>query len=242
MKTLLLATILGLLLLNSGCKRNSLDVPWEITKEFPAYGLTLGYYLPGDQLQQIVGNNFIPIVEKNGDGYLMLFIASAQKFYLDSLEYDSLRIAHILVDTENSLNCPYTIVAQNQDLRTVFETYDFQVDMGKVDLDVTRHNDTMSINAKIIFEHGYIELSSLALNNPGESKYFESTKVSGKAPSNFFIGDETYVPIQIDSVAINSEGKNWISGLNLPNKPDKITLNTDFTWDFTFAGKETDSK
>lgn len=198
MKNLLIATIFGLLLLNSGCEKKRLDVRWKIKKEYPAYGLTLGYYLQGDQLQQIVGNNFTPILDENGDGYLMLFIASAQKFYLDSLEYDSLQVAHILVDTENSLNCPFTIVAKNQDLRTVFDKFDFQVDIGKVELDVKQHNDSIRINAKIDFKQGYIELSSLALNRPGERKYFESIKVSGKACPNSFL-DFTFAQEKTDS-------------------------------------------
>ncbi|MFY0654673.1 MAG: hypothetical protein JXQ96_21750 [Cyclobacteriaceae bacterium] len=235
MKNLLIALAFGSFLLISGCKKERPDVRWQIKKEYPAYGLTLGYYLPGEQLQQIVGNDFTPKLDENGNGYLMLFIASAQKYYLDSLGYDSFRIAHILVGVESSLNCPLTIGPRNQHLNAVFEKFNFQIDIGTVELSVKQKSDSVHINAKIDSGQGYIELSSLFINRPDDKEYLESTKVSGKAsPNSYFIGDEAYIPIQIDSIEIKSEGNNWISALDLPSKPDDIWLNTDFTWDFTF--------
>ena len=62
-----------------------------------------------DKIQKIIGNEFKPEIDENGNGYLMLFIATSQQYFLDSLSYDELRIAHILVGAENSLNCPLTI-------------------------------------------------------------------------------------------------------------------------------------
>ena len=52
---------------------------------------------------------------------------------------------------------------------------------------------------------------------------------------SFFIGDEAFAPIKIESIEINSKGENWISVLNLPSKPDRIWLNTKLTFDFKFA-------
>jgi hypothetical protein len=243
MRNRLITIVFGLLLFISECNKKSLDVRWQIKKEYPAYGLTLGYYLPGEQLQQIIGNEFIPKLDENGEGYLMLFIASSQQYDLNNLAYDNLRIAHILVGAENSLNCPLTIGAKNQQLNTVFEKFDFQIDIGVVELFVEQRSDSIYINAKIDTQQGYIKLSSSFLNSPGDRVYLESTKVSGTASlRSFFIGDEAYVPIQIESIEIKSKGINWITELNLPHKPDDIWLNIDFSWDFTFAQEiKTDS-
>jgi len=97
---------LGLLFLLSECSEEESEVRWQIKKENPAYGLTLGYSLPEDHLQEIIGNEFKNRIDDNGNGYLMLFITIAEQYYLDSSTYDNLQIAHILIGTEGSLNSP----------------------------------------------------------------------------------------------------------------------------------------
>ena len=243
MKTRFIPIPLGLLLLLSACHEPESDVRWQIKKENPAYGLTLGYSLPGDQLQQIIGDEFKPSLDDDGNGYLMLFIATSVRYYLDNTTYDNLQIAHILIGSEGSINSPFTIGVGNQKLNNLFDKYNFKTDIGKVDLLVEQKGDSIFMAAQISTQEGSIGLNSTFLNNPGEWETLESTMVSATAdPNSFFIGGESYRPIQIGSIEIKSEGKNWISQLNLPSKPDYIRLNVDFTWDFTFTrGKKHDS-
>lgn len=235
MKKLFIPITLALLLLLSACNEQESGVRWQIKKENPAHGLTLRYSLPGDQLQQIIGNEFKPRLDDDGNGYLMLFIATAEQYYLDSSNYGNLKIAHILIGTEGSLNNPLTIGVKNQNLNDLFTQNHFKTEIGKVDLVVEEKNDSLTIEALIITQEGSIRLNSTFPNNPGEWRFLESTKVSASAnPNGFFIGSESYRPVQMESILITSEGKNWISQLNLPSEPNDIWLNVDFTWDFMF--------
>lgn len=79
-------------------------------------------------------------------------------------------------------------------------------------------------------------MSAKALNNPGELKLVDSVKVtSTESPNNYFIGSESSRRIQIDSILISESGENWISRLNLPAKPNRVSLSIYYTWDFMFS-------
>ncbi len=136
-------------------------VRFEIRKDNPAIGLTLVWSLPEAQLQGIIGDKFKPLV-KDGKGILMLFITTAKKYYLDSVGYDNLKMAHILVLTEgnNALNAPLSIGVEKQNLNEVFNRYNFKTEIGKVDVDLNYKNDSISLKAHIITSKGKIELSS----------------------------------------------------------------------------------
>ncbi len=62
----------------------------------------------------------------------------------------------------------------------------------------------------------------MAYNKPGERKHLDSIKVSGKVPGSFFTGSESYIPITIYSINIKTNGRDWISELNIPYVPYDI--------------------
>lgn len=236
MKTLLRLIFLTFLLMVSTLVRaQDSPVHWQIKAENPAYGLTLGYSLPKNQLQAIVGDSFTPRVDANGNGNLMLFIATAKKYNLDSTSYNNLKIAHILIPLETSLNNPFIISDGNQQLNKLFHAYNFKVDTGKIELLVEHKGDSIFTKAEILTQEGSICITATFANNPGATKTIPSAKINAPAkPKSFFVGDESYRGIPIPAATIESKGKNWISQLNLPAKPDKIWLNVDFIWDFLF--------
>ncbi|MDP3312752.1 hypothetical protein [Lutibacter sp.] len=218
------------------CNAQESGVRWQVKNESPAYGITLGYSLPGDQLQAIIGDKFKPHLNEDGNGYLMLFIAISKQYNLDSTSYDTMTIAHILISSQGSLNSPLVIAGENQQINKIFTMYDFKVDIGKIELEVEHKGDSILTEAAITTEEGVVRIKATFLNNPGESVTIESAKVSAPAnPTSFFKGGESYRPIQIDSAVIENEGENWITQLNLPSKPDKIWLSVDFVWDFIFT-------
>ena len=99
-------------------------------------------------------------------------------------------------------------------------------------------NDSISLKAHIITLKGKIELDAIFPNKPGELKTMESTVVSATGnPNNIFTGTESYIPINIESIKINSTGQNWITQLKLPAKPDRVGMNDAFVWDFVFMKK-----
>lgn len=227
--------ILVFLLLTSACYAQVSDIAWQITKESPAYGLTLGYTLPGEQLQKIVGDKFKPQLNADGNGYLMLFLATSKKYKLDSTTYEEMQIAHILIGVEGSLNSPLVITGENQAINSVFLRYGFNTTVGKIELNLTHTGDSIRLIVALSTQEGSIHLDASFLNNPSDWKTIAASKISASNPSSFFGGSETFQSIQIDSIAIKSEGKNWITELDLPAKPDKIRLNTSFSWDFVFS-------
>ncbi len=110
------------------------------------------------------------------------------------------------------------------------------METGTADLYVKIINDSISVTARIITAKGKIVLSATFPNKPSEIKNFESTRICATGnPNSFFTGPESYKPVNIASIQMSSEGTNWISQFNLPAKPDRIWLATDFTWDFTFG-------
>lgn len=240
MKNKIQLLVITLLFICLGFTKDEKKVRFEIRKDNPAIGLTLVWSLPEAQLQNIIGDKFKPFV-KDGKGILMLFITTAKKYYLDSVGYDNLKMAHILVLTEgnNVLNAPLSIGVEKQNLNEVLKLYNFKIEIGKVNMDLNYKNDSISLKAHIITSKGKIELSAIFPNKPGELKTMESTVVSATGnPNNFFTGPESYIPINIESIKINSTGQNWISQLKLPAKPDRVGMNDAFVWNFMFMRKK----
>ena len=230
---------IALLFICLGFIKDDKKTRFEIRKDNPAIGLTLAWSLPEAQLQNIIGDKFKPLV-KDGKGILMLFITTAKKYYLDSAAYDNLKMAHILVLTEgkNVLNAPLSIGVEKQNLNEVLKRNNFKLEIGKVDMNLNYKNDSISLKAHIITLKGKIELDAIFPNKPGELKTMESTVVSAtRNPNNIFTGPESYIPINIESIKINSTGQNWITQLKLPAKPDRVGMNDAFVWDFLFMRK-----
>ena len=233
-KTLPIALILLFICL--GFTKDEKKVRFEIRKDNPAIGLTLVWSLPEAQLQNIIGDKFKPLI-KDGKGVLMMFITTAKKYYLDSVDYDNLKMAHILVLTEgdNAINAPLSIGVENQNINEILKRYNLKIEIGKVNMDLNYKNDSISLKAHIITSKGKIELSAIFPNKPGELKTMESTVISATGnPNNVFTGPESYVPITIESIKINSTGQNWITQFKLPAKPDRIGMNDSFVWNFVF--------
>ncbi len=240
MKNKILPITIILLFICLGFTKDEKKVGFEIRKDNPAIGLTLVWSLPETQLQNIIGAKFKPFV-KDGKGILMLFVTTAKKYYLDSVGYDNLKMAHILVLTEgnNALNAPLSIGVEKQNLNEVLNRYNFKIEIGKVNMDLNYKNDSISLKAQVITSKGKIELSAIFPNKPGELKTMESTVVSATGnPNNFFTGPESYIPINIQSIKINSTGQNWITQLKLPAKPDRVGMNDAFVWNFMFMRKK----
>ena len=233
--TLTILTIAILLICSSFTSQPG--VHFQIRKESPAYGLTLSWILPEDQLQKIVGDKFRPAA-KGGKGTLMLFITNAKEYYLDGKAYQNLKLAHIVIPVEgdHTISAPLTIAEENQDVSKLLQQYDFKIESGTADLDVQFVNQSIAVTARIITAKGKITLNATILDIPGELKNFESTKICATGnPASFFMGPEAYKSVNIQSVQISNEGDNWMSQFKLPSQPGRIWLSRDFTWDFTFG-------
>ena len=234
---------LAILLFISSCNAQKEDVHWQTKMEDSAYGLTLGYSLPGQKLQEIVGDKFKPRIYDNGSGSFMLFIETSKQYNLQNRTFENLQMAHIAIPCQESINCPFTIVSGNQKIGDVYTQFNFNVEKGEVQFQVTEEDDSIFVTTQIITKKGNISIKAGFRNAPGKLKTFDSTKVTASETTSFFIGKESFLPVSIPSAVIDHEGENWISQYNLPSVPDRIWLNTDFVYDFTFTKeKNTDSE
>lgn len=236
MKSNRLYILFFICIISFGCSVVKFTVRFEIKKEHPAIGLTLGYMLPEEQLQKIVGNKFKPIA-KDGMGFLMLFISTSPKYYMNNVSFDNLAIAHIVIPVEGkyTINAPLSIAPENQSICKTLKQFGFKTEVGKVNMNLTTAQDSMTVFADIVTSSGNITLHSTFLNKPGEIKNIDSTTVNAtNNPNSFFFGPESFQPIQIPSIHIQHTGKNWITELQLPDAPSRIWLNINFVWDFIF--------
>ena len=239
MKTKILQIGIALLFICFGFTKDDKKTRFEIRKDNPAIGLTLGWALPEAELQKIVGDKFKPAV-KDGKGFFMLFITTAKKYYINDLAYDNLKMAHLIIPVvgKYTINAPLSIGNETQKINGVLKYYDFKIETGNVDLVLTHKTDSITLMANIITSKGKIELNSTFLNKLGELKHIDSTIVSATAnPNSFFTGPESYKPINIETIKISNVGQNWISQFNLSAKPDRVWMNDAFVWDFIFMRK-----
>lgn len=109
----------------SACVTKESKVRWQIKKENPAYGLTLSYLLPFDQIQKIVGNKFQPAINDEGMGYLNLTIMTSNQYYLGGKSYGDMQEAHILIRTKGSVTVPLSMGVKGQQLNDAFSENNF---------------------------------------------------------------------------------------------------------------------
>ena len=209
-------------------------IRWQIEETDPAYGLTLRYLLPLEVLQKMTGPKFKPRTDEKGFGRLLLFIYSAPRYHLAGMAYDSLNEASIFIVGKNSMQTYDRIGNPNKAINRVYENYNFVMKAGKVGLKLNEENGLIDLKAKIETKDGVIQLRSSFNNDPEEKEMYQNIKVNNTSNTGHFSGSESIVPIEIDSVEIQTSGNTWLTELNLPAHPDRIWLNTEFTWDFTF--------
>ncbi|RKD90468.1 hypothetical protein [Mangrovibacterium diazotrophicum] len=224
---------IALLVILTACGQPE-NVHWQADQQDSAYGLTLGYSLPATKVQEIVGDQFNPIVDKNGNAFLMLFIETAKQYKLQNKTFENMLLAHLAVPCEESINCPFTIAAENQKISQVYKQFNFRIDEGEVDFSVEDQGDSLVIAAQIATANGKISITAKVPNNPGELVTM-ATKVTGSTPNSFFEGKESYRPVKISSAKIKTEGETWLSQFDLKPEPDVMWLNTEFSWDFSFS-------
>ncbi|MES2800640.1 MAG: hypothetical protein V4638_11530 [Bacteroidota bacterium] len=229
-------TLFLVLTISSIARTQHQPIHWQVSAENPAKGLTLGYLLPKEKLQTIVGDSVKLKLDTNNMGFLMLFIAHAKQYTIDSTSYDNLEIAHILIALENSLTNPFIITENNEHLNQLFARYNFEVESGEIELLMVENGDSLSTIASIITPQGSINFSATCVNIPGDVKTMQGAKITAPSDAHCsFSGDESYRPISIFAAKIENQGINWMSQLKLPENPDRIWLNTEFIWDFKFT-------
>ncbi|MCM0059455.1 MAG: hypothetical protein NBV57_01235 [Algoriphagus sp.] len=225
-----------------GCTSLKVGDSWKMLPDDQTIGLTLLWELPEAQLKVMLPAGQQPRI-RQGKGVLMLFLASTTKYTLGDKSNGSLAIAHLLIPLEKHLGTPHTIVSRKQALYDGLAQLDFPVQDGEVTLTLLPEQDSIRIDGGIQFSRGKLSFSGKAGSQRGNLVDLPLTTLVGKhLDRNYLSGPESYRPLPMSKIKVNSEGENWMSTFGLTQSPDRIWVNVDFLVDFAYQRKIANSQ
>ena len=220
-----------------GCNSLKVGESWEMLPENQTIGLTLLWELPEQQVQQILPTGQKPRI-RQGKGVVMLFLASTAQYNLGNKPNGPLAVAHLLIPLENHLGTVRTVVSRNQALYGALAQLDFPTQNGEVALTLLPDQDSVQVNGSIQFPGGKLFFSGKAGSQKGKLVDLPLTTLVGKhLDRNYLSGPESYRPLYMSKIRVNSEGENWMSTFGLTSPPDRIWVNVDFLVDFAYQQK-----
>ena len=201
---------------------------WKMKAEDQTAGLTLLWELSAGQKPRI----------RQGKGVVMLFLASTAQYTLGDKPNGPLAVAHLLIPLDKHLGTPRTVVSKKQTLYGALTQLDFPVQDGEVALILIPDQDSVQVDGSIQFPSGMLSFSGKASSQKGNLVDLPLTTLVGKhLDRNYLSGPESYRPLAMSKIKVNSEGDNWMSTFGLTNPPDRIWVNVDFLVDFAYQKK-----
>ena len=200
-------------------------------------GLTLLWELSEADLKKMLPQDQQPRI-RNGKGVVMLFLASTTKYTLGDNSNGPLAVAHLLIPLEKHLGTPCTIVPRKQALYGALAQLDFPVQDGEVALNLIPVEDSVQVVGSIQFPSGKLSFFGKAGSQKGNLVDLPHTTLVGRhLDRNFLTGPESYRPLAMSRIKVNSEGENWMTTFGLTAPPDRIWVNVDFLVDFAYQPK-----
>jgi hypothetical protein len=225
------------LFLGVGCNTLKVGGSWKMLPENQTTGLTLLWELSEADLKKMLPQDQQPRI-RNGKGVVMLFLASTTKYTLGDKPNGPLAIAHLLIPLEKHLGTPRTVVSRKQALYGALAQLDFPVQDGEVALTLIPVEDSVQVNGSIQFPSGKLSFSGKTGSQKGNLVDLPHTTLVGKhLDRKYLSGPESYRPLAMSKIEVNSEGENWMSTFGLTSPPDRIWVNVDFLVDFAFQQK-----
>lgn len=226
-----------LLFFGFGCTSLRVGESWKMLPEDQTIGLTLLWELPEAKLKTMLPGNHQPRI-REGKGVVMLFLASTAQYTLGNNPSGPLAVAHLLIPLEKHLGAPQTIVSRKQALYGALAQLDFPVQKGEVALTLIPVQDSVQVEGSIQFPKGKLSFSGKAGAQKGNLVDLPLTTLVGKyLDRKYLSGPESYRPLAMSKIKVNSEGENWMTTFGLSNPPDRIWVNVDFLVDFAFQQK-----
>ena len=210
---------------------------WKMLPEDETFGLTLLWELPEAKLKAMLPAGQQPRI-RDGNGVVMLFLASTAQYTLGDNPSGPLAVAHLLIPLDKYLGTPSTVVSKKQALYGALAQLDFPVQNGEVALTLLPDQDSVQVNGSIQFPRGRLSFSGKAGSQRGNLVDLPLTTLVGKhLDRDYLSGPESYRPLAMSKIKVNSEGENWMSSFGLTNPPDRIWVNVDFLVDFAYQQK-----
>lgn len=226
-----------LLFLGFGCNSLKVGESWKMLPENQTTGFTLLWELSEADLKKMLPQDQQPRI-RNGKGVVMLFLASTTQYTLGGKSNGPLALAHLLIPLEKHLGTPRTVVSRKQALYDGLAQLDFPVQDGEVALTLIPFEDSVQVEGSIQFPRGKLSFSGKAGSQKGNLVDLPHTTLVGKhMDRNYLSGPESYRPLAMSKIKVNSEGENWMSTFGLTSPPDRIWVNVDFLVDFAYQQK-----
>lgn len=200
-------------------------------------GLTLLWELSEAKLKAMLPADQQPRI-RDGKGVVMLFLASTSQYTLGDNPSGPLAVAHLLIPLDKHLGTPRTVVSKKQALYGALSQLEFPVQNGEVALILIPDQDSVQVDGAIQFPRGRLSFSGKAGSQRGNLVDLPLTTLVGKhLDRNYLSGPESYRPLAMSKIKVNSEGENWMSTFGLTIPPDRIWVNVDFLVDFAYQQK-----
>ncbi len=230
-------TLFSLLFCGFGCTSLKVGESWKMLPEDQTIGLTLLWELPEAKLKTMLPAGQKPRI-RQGKGVVMLFLASTAQYTLGDKPNGPLAVAHLLIPLDKHLGTPRTVVSKKQALYGALSQLEFPVQNGEVALILIPDQDSVQVDGAIQFPSGKLSFSGKASSQRGNLVDLPLTTLVGKhLDRNYLSGPESYRPLAMSKIKVNSEGENWMSTFGLTNPPDRIWINVDFLVDFAYQKK-----
>ena len=230
-------TLFSLLFCGFGCTSLKVGESWKMLPEDQTIGLTLLWELPEAKLKTMLPAGQKPRI-RQGKGVVMLFLASTAQYTLGDKPNGPLAVAHLLIPLDKHLGTPRTVVSKKQALYGALSQLEFPVQNGEVALILIPDQDSVQVDGSIQFPSGMLSFSGKASSQKGNLVDLPLTTLVGKhLDRNYLSGPESYRPLAMSKIKVNSEGENWMSTFGLTNPPDRIWINVDFLVDFAYQKK-----
>ena len=240
--------LVTVLLLSGGCNNETKNRDFVIPANHPAVALTIGWYVPVNVMEEIVGEHFKPKVVRGDDRTaVMLYITESDEHVLDGKNRGVMRAAYLVIPVEpadditiprkagNLMACPVTIVDRSAALGDKYNAFGFPTYAGQITLNVEQSDGKYNVDATVKTVNGSIVIKGM-FDKEGKSHELNSAIYTTKQGfRSFFHGEEKFHRIEGGKGNLKLDGQNIISAMQLDKLPYFLTLDRDVTWAFNFV-------
>jgi hypothetical protein len=247
-----LAFIIGFLSSCDGLPGTGSDnADLSVIQKSPATSLTIGWYLPLDYLQKIVGPDFKPKVAKDDSvGLMKLVISSGDRYDVKGSNKGPFRSAILQVEVEkvkglfkktpkgnfdNYYICPVTIVSGSLPMAQMYHDNGFVHEVSHVTLDITEKDNRINVEAKIKSGENSILVKCFFEDLPVDEKQMSMTVNQTRPMYKYFYGDMSCNRYSNGKGRIDAEGTTLLTSLGIQYIPYFFVLDRNATWSYSFG-------
>jgi hypothetical protein len=222
-----------------------------VLESSPATALTLGWYLPLDYLQKIVGPDFKPKIAKADTlGIMKLVITSGDNYYIEGSDKGPFRSAVLQIEVEKvgglfkrspkgSMDkyyvCPVTIVSGSLPMAESFHNNGFVHEVSHVSLKVTESDARVNVEANIRSGENSIDARCFFEKLPVDENLKSMTVNQTRPMYKYFYGTEKVNRYSNGKGRIDHQGTTLLTTLGIQNMPYFFVLDRNVAWSYDFG-------